>query len=102
MKTLSLFTISALLIPATSLAPAVPAVAAANANVAFCKDYVAGGFDPKLNRGECISLTTLDNKYPSAAHASAVHWCDYLAENYPDDFEAQYAGSKKDCIADNE
>ena len=92
----------ALAIPAPLAVPAA-ALAAANPNVTFCKEYVGSdpALDPDLNRGECVSyLTTLDNYYKNGATAQsfAVHYCDYLRENYPDDY-AIYA-SNKDCIED--
>lgn len=105
MKKLATFVATmALAIPAplTMSAPAV----AKNANVDFCKGYVGSdpAVDPNLNRGECISLlNSYDNydKNGANAHAVAVHECDYIAENYPDDFALLW-GSKKACIADIE
>ena len=50
--------------------------------------------DPNLNMGECISLlTTGDNYFNKGAGGKgyAVHVCDYLLENYPDDFYVSYA-----------
>lgn len=76
---------------------------AANPNVGFCKDYVGSDptLDPNLNRGECISyLTTFDNSFKNGhANGWAVHECDYLLENYPDEFYAIW-DSKQECVAD--
>ena len=78
---------------------------AKNANVQFCKDYIADPTNPdvNLNRGECISyLTTLDNVSKTGGKnitGFGVHDCDYLLENYPDLFYATY-DSKQDCMAD--
>jgi hypothetical protein len=95
----------ALAIPAPLAVPAA-ALAAANPNVGFCKDYVGADplIDPNLNRGECVSLlNSYDNydKHGANGHAVAVHECDYYAENYPADFDTLW-GSKAACVADIE
>ena len=103
MKKLTMFFATmAFAIPAPLAVPA-PALAA-NPNVDFCKGYVGSDptLDPNLNMGECISLlTTGDNYFNKGAGGKgyAVHVCDYLLENYPDDFYASYA-SKKECVDD--
>ena len=73
---------------------------ASNANMEFCKDYISDPTiaDDNLNLGECVSfLNTADH---GGGRSFAVHWCDYLAENYPADFDLLY-DSKKECVADN-
>jgi len=67
---------------------------------AFCKDYVASGEDPELNRGECIALLTQQFHYyvdDKNANAYSVHACDYYQENYPDIFYALW-DSKQQCV----
>ncbi|HKH00885.1 MAG TPA: hypothetical protein VKB08_09225 [Bradyrhizobium sp.] len=106
MRRLAIFlTMMAIAVPAPLVLSA-PVHAAANPNVAFCKDYVGSDptIDPNLNRGECVSLlNSYDNYYKngSNSHAVAVHECDYFAENYPADFDLIW-GSRKACIADIE
>ena len=79
---------------------ATPAHAGYNNIPSFCKNYVASGEDPALNRGECISLLTQQFHYyvdDKNDNSYAVHACDYYAENYPDIFDALW-DSKQQCV----
>lgn len=88
-----------LMIPAP-LMISTPARAGYNNIPAYCKNYVASGSDAELNRGECISLLTVQFHYLydfKNDNTFSVHACDYYAENYPDVFDELW-GSKKACV----
>lgn len=85
------------------LAVPTAAVAASNAsNVGFCKDYVASGYDSSLTLGQCISLLTTEGHYAtdgSSAQGFGTHACQYVQNNYPDEFYTYYA-TFTDCVQD--
>jgi hypothetical protein len=98
MKKLAMFFATmTLAIPAPLALPV--AAHASNPGVADCK---ADTGNPAVNKGECISTTTLfplANGEGAATQGFAVHICDIAEEGFPDIFYFFY-DSHADCVLD--
>jgi hypothetical protein len=83
-----------------------PAQAAANPNVALCRDLIATDPDlASLSLGACVSLLTVEDNYfgkgTGGSHAVAVKFCKLYEDVYPADFDLIW-GSRDVCIDDIE
>lgn len=101
MRKLSLVFVATSMVLATApvMLPA-PAIAAANPNVALCREIIAEPAYSELSLGECVSLLTVeDNIFDNgtgSGHAAAVLGCKLLPQ-YDPAFYATFA-SNKECI----
>ena len=101
MKTCALLVLGTLLTaaPVTSRAQAQASAPNSAKYVAvYCKDVIVpSGLASSV--GECVSLENTSYHYfTNDSDGFATHWCALLRDDYPDEYDALFAGSWTDCV----